>query len=129
MNNVTLIGRLTKDPEVKSTQSGKSSLGFTIAVERPTKDRTADFINCVAWEQTANIIGQYFVKGSRIGIVGAIQSRSWAGVDGKRVYVTEVLVNRVEFIDRKQDRERLQGDETPVSSIEMDEDIDVPFNL
>jgi len=50
-------------------------------------------------------------------------------VDGKRVYVTEVLVNRVEFIDRKQDRERLQGDESPVSSIEMDEDIDVPFSL
>ena len=125
MNNVTLVGRLTKDPEVKTTQTDKSTCTFSIAVDRPTKEKTADFINCVAWEKNAELIGKYLTKGSRIGIIGAIQSRSWEGTDGKRIYVTEVLVNRIEFIDTKKDRAAKKTGE----DIEMDDDIVAPFDI
>lgn len=125
MNNVTLVGRLTKDPEVKTTQTDKSTCTFSIAVDRPTKEKTADFINCVAWEKNAELIGKYLSKGSRIGIIGAIQSRSWEGTDGKRIYVTEVLVNRIEFIDTKKDKAAKKTGE----DIEMDDDIVAPFDI
>ena len=125
MNNVTLVGRLTKDPEVKTTQTDKSTCTFSIAVDRPTKEKTADFINCVAWEKNAELIGKYLTKGSRIGIIGAIQSRSWEGTDGKRIYVTEVLVNRIEFIDTKKDRAAKKTGE----DIEMDDDVVAPFDI
>ena len=104
MNNCSLIGRLTKDPEVKKTQSGTSVCSFTIAVDRRFKNadgtREADFIPCVGWRQVADIIGQYFHKGSRIGITGSIQTRSYDGQNGK-VFITEVLVSEIEFIDKK----------------------------
>ena len=125
MNNVTLVGRLTKDPEVKTTQTNKSTCTFSIAVDRPTKEKTADFISCVAWEKNAELIGKYLTKGSRIGIIGAIQSRSWEGTDGKRIYVTEVLVNRIEFIDTKKDKAAKKTGE----DIEMDDDIVAPFDI
>ena len=125
MNNVTLVGRLTKDPEVKTTTTGKDTCSFSIAVDRPTKEKTADFISCVAWEKNAKLIGEYLSKGSRIGIIGAIQSRSWEGTDGKRIYVTEVLVNRIEFIDTKRDKAAKKTGE----DIEMDDDIVTPFDI
>ena len=125
MNNVTLVGRLTKDPEVKTTQTDKSTCTFSIAVDRPSKEKTADFISCVAWEKNAELIGKYLTKGSRIGIIGAIQSRSWEGTDGKRIYVTEVLVNRIEFIDTKKDKAAKKTGE----DIEMDDDIVSPFDI
>ena len=103
MNKVILIGRLTKDPEVKNTSSQVPFCNFTIAVDRRFKDangqRQADFINCVAWRQTATFINQYFHKGSKIGIVGSIQSRSYDDQNGQRRYVTEVLVDDAEFVD------------------------------
>ena len=125
MNNVTLVGRLTKDPEVKTTTTGKDTCSFSIAVDRPTKEKTADFISCVAWEKNAELIGKYLSKGSRIGIIGAIQSRSWEGTDGKRIYVTEVLVNRIEFIDTKRDKAAKKTGE----DIEMDDDVVAPFDI
>lgn len=104
MNNCSLIGRLTKDPEVKKTQSGTSVCSFTIAVDRRFKNadgtRQTDFIPCVGWRQVADIIGQYFHQGSRIGITGSIQTRSYDGQNGK-VFITEVLVSEIEFIDKK----------------------------
>ena len=103
MNKVILVGRLTKDPEVKNTSSQVPFCNFTIAVDRRFKDqsgqRQADFINCVAWRQTASFIGQYFHKGSKIGVVGSIQSRSFDDNQGQRKYVTEVLVDEAEFVD------------------------------
>ena len=104
MNHVSLLGRLTKDPEVKKTQSGTSVCSFTIAVDRRFKNadgtRQTDFIPCVGWRQVADIIGQYFHQGSRIGITGSIQTRSYDGQNGK-VFITEVLVSEIEFIDKK----------------------------
>lgn len=103
MNKVILIGRLTKDPEVKNTAAQVSVCRFTIAVDRKFKDsngqRQADFINCVAWRQTANFISQYFHKGSRIAVVGSIQTRNYDNQQGQRQYVTEVVVEEAEFVE------------------------------
>lgn len=105
MNKVILIGRLTKNPELKYTSSNNSVCSFTIAVQRPFKDasgeRKSDFINCVAWKNSAEVIAKYFSKGSRIGIIGNIQTSSYDDQNGKKVYVTEVVVEGVEFLDTK----------------------------
>jgi len=103
MNKVILVGRLTKDPESKMTSSQVQFVNFTVAVDRRFKDsngqRQADFINCVAWRQTASFISNYFHKGSRIGIVGSLQTRSYDGNDGQKRFVTEVLVDEAEFVE------------------------------
>ena len=101
MNKVILMGRLTRDPEMRQTPSGVAMARFTIAVDRrfASKDgqRTADFIGCVAWRQTAEFICRYFHKGSMIGVVGNIQTRAWDGADGKRQYATDVVVDEAYF--------------------------------
>ena len=103
MNKVILIGRLTKDPEVKNTASQVTVCRFSIAVDRRFKDqngqRQADFINCVAWRQTANFISSYFHKGSKIAVVGSIQTRTYDDAGGQKRYVTEVVVDEAEFAD------------------------------
>lgn len=106
MNKCIITGRLTKDIEVKTTSSDKEYCSFTIAVDRRFKDadgnRQADFISCTAWNKTAEFLGKYFHKGSRIGICGSIQTRSYEK-DGQKVFVTEVLVEEAEFLDSKTD--------------------------
>jgi single-strand DNA-binding protein len=104
MNRVTLVGRLTKDVEVKKTQSDLSVASFTVAVDRrKSKDQedTADFISCVAWRQQAEFLGNYARKGNRIGVDGRIQTRSYDDKDGKKVYVTEVVCDNVELLTSK----------------------------
>lgn len=105
MNNVSLVGRLTKTPEVKLTQNQTQYCNFTIAVDRKFKDangqRQADFINCVAWKQTATFITKYFSKGNRIGITGSIQTRSYED-NGQKRFITEVLVDGVEFVESQE---------------------------
>jgi len=107
MNKVILIGRLVKDPEVKTTQSQIAFCGFTIAVDRKFKtasgERQADFISCVAWRQQAEFLGKYFQKGSRVAVVGNLQSRTYDDANGKKVYVTEVVADEIEFVDSKHD--------------------------
>ena len=109
MNKVQLIGRLTKDPELKITANGISVCSFTVAVNRryrnPQGEYEADFINCVAWRQAAELIAKHFYKGSMLGIVGSIQTRSYDNKDGTRVYVTEVSVEEVHFVDSKKSTE------------------------
>ena len=106
MNKCIITGRLTKDIEVKTTSNDKEYCSFTIAVDRRFKDadgnRQADFISCTAWNKTAEFLGKYFHKGSRIGICGSIQTRSYEK-DGQKVFVTEVLVEEAEFLDSKTD--------------------------
>ena len=101
MNNCIFTGRLTKDPEIKTTQSGKKYINFSIAVDRKTKDsngqRQADFIPCIAWNKTAEIIAQYFVKGSPIGVIGSLQVRAY-DKDGEKRFAYEILVNEIDFI-------------------------------
>lgn len=101
MNKVILMGRLTRDVEMRQTPNGVSLARFSIAVNRrfAGKDaqQTADFINCVAWRQTGEFISRYFRKGSMIAVVGSLQTRSWDGQDGKKQYSTEVQVDEAYF--------------------------------
>ena len=103
MNKVSLVGRVCKDPEIKMTTNQTPYCNFTVAVDRRFKDangqRQADFINCVAWKQTATFIQKYFRKGSRIGIVGSIQTRSYEDQNGQKHFVTEVLAEEAEFVE------------------------------
>ena len=107
MNKVILLGRLTKDPEVKQTGSGTAVCSFSVACDRRFKsqngERQTDFINCVAWRQQAELLGKYFHKGSRISITGSIQNRSYDDQNGQKRYVTEVMVEEIEFVDTKAD--------------------------
>ena len=104
MNKSILVGRLTKDPELKTTGSGVSVCSFTIAVNRRFRNAEgnydADFINCVAWRQQAEFLSKYFSKGRMVGICGSIQTRNYER-DGQRVYVTEVVADEVSFVDSK----------------------------
>lgn len=101
INSVTLTGRLTKQPDMRATQSGLSVLNFTIAVNRNYGENEADFIQCVAFKKTAEIIAQYAQKGSLVGIVGRLQVRNYENNEGNRVYVTEVVVNDFSFLESK----------------------------
>lgn len=109
MNSVCLVGRLTRDPELRYTTSGMAVVRFTLAVDRRmSKEKrmeaeaknqpTADFISCTAWNKTAELIANYMQKGSRIGVEGRIQTGSYEK-DGQRVYTTDVVVNQMEFLD------------------------------
>jgi single-strand DNA-binding protein len=100
MNKVIMIGRLTKDPEVKKTQSNKTVANFTVAInDKYSKDKT-DFINCVAWEKTAEYLGNYVKKGNLIAVEGRISTRNYDGSDGKKVYITEVVCESVQGLER-----------------------------
>ncbi len=114
MNKAILVGRLTRDPELRTTGSGVSVCSFTIAINRRFKNAEgnydADFINCVAWRQQAELISKYFTKGRMIGVSGSIQTRNYDR-DGQRVYVTEVVVDEVDFVES-----RPQGESAPAST-------------
>ena len=104
MNKTILIGRLTKDIDLRKTPNGASVVQFTIAVNRRVKQQgqpEADFINCVAWNKTADVMAQYLHKGSQIGVEGRIQTRSYDDKDGKRIYVTEVIVEAFDFLESR----------------------------
>lgn len=105
MNNVSLIGRLTADPELRHTQSGIATTRFNIAVDRQFvrqgEERQADFITIVAWRQTAEFICKYFAKGQRIALTGSIRTGSFTGQDGNKRYTFEVFADNVEFCEPK----------------------------
>ena len=112
INRVVLVGRITKDPELRKTQSGTSVVSFTIACNRrvPSQGQDADFINCVAWGKTADFMAQYAKKGALLGLEGRIQTRSYDDKDGKRVYVTEVVADSVQFLESKKQAENVQNE-------------------
>lgn len=105
LNKVILIGRFTRDPELRSTPQGISTCSFSLAVDRNYQsaggERQTDFINCVAWRQTAEFISKYFQKGNAICVEGSIQTRSWKDNDGNNRYATDVVVDRTYFVESK----------------------------
>lgn len=105
INNVVLIGRLTKDSELRYTSSGKAVVSFTLAVERNFKnangEKEADFIPCVQWGKGAEFTAQYTQKGSLVAVEGRIQTRTYDTNDGQRRWVTEVVAENVRFLERK----------------------------
>ena len=114
INRVVLVGRLTKDPELRYTPSGVAMARFTLAVNRTFSnqqgEREADFINCVVWRKQAENTANYLKKGSLAGVEGRIQTGSYEGQDGKRVYTTDVVADSVQFLEpRSSSSERNQG--------------------
>lgn len=102
MNKIELIGRLTKDLDLKYTQSQKAVLSFTVAInKRINGENSTDFINCVAWNNTAEFISKYFNKGQAIAVVGRLQNRSYEDNNGQKRYITEVIAEEAEFVGSK----------------------------
>ena len=112
MNKVVLTGRITKDPEIRYTQSGMPNLRFSLAVDRQTRDaqgnRTADFINCVAFSQQADFMSRYVKKGNMLVVEGRIQTGQFQGQDGQVRYTTDVVVERVENLSPREANQNQQ---------------------
>lgn len=126
MNQVILIGRLTKTPDQRYTPNGTAVTTFTLAVDKPTKDKDADFINCVAWNKLAETVANYCTKGKQVAVAGRISTRNYENSDGKKVYVTEVTVTELKFLsENKPAQEQPTGNLTAGSTVvEYD---DIPF--
>lgn len=130
MNKVSLIGRLTKDIEVRYTQTNNTMVAqFTLAVNRrfaKEREQQADFINIVAWSKTAEFCSKYFKKGQQIGLIGRIQTRIWEDENGQKRYVTEVVAEEVYFADGKKEEETMLSPEQ-VWGIDNNSKDDLPF--
>lgn len=127
MNNIVLLGRLTKDAEIRSTQSGKVVASFTLAVDRPYTQngkKEADFIACQIWGKSAEVLGKSVHKGQRILLEGRLQIRQYTDKNGNKRTAAEVVAERFEFIERKEQTEP-QGMETFGQQMPFDEEI--PF--
>lgn len=144
MNKVILMGRLTRDPEVRYTTNTNALVcSFSLAVNRRFKSEgqpDADFINIVAWGKTAEFCSKYFVKGQQVGVIGRMQTRNYDDKDGKKVYVTEVVAEEAYFADSKRDpnaannfeagfNASAQPTQTPASEgfMAIEEDSNLPF--
>lgn len=110
INNVVLVGRLTKDPDLRYTSNGTATATFTLAVNRnftsSTGEREADFINCVIWRKSAENLANFAKKGSLIGVTGRIQTRNYENQQGQRVYVTEVVAENFQLLEKRQNNQQ-----------------------
>lgn len=114
MNKVVLMGRLTKEPEMRATQSNTAVCSFSLAVNRRFKQEgqpDADFINVTAWAKTAEFVSKYFTKGQQVAVIGRIQTRNYDDKDGKKIYVTEVVAEEVYFADSKKEQSNVTTSE------------------
>ncbi|OFI48846.1 single-stranded DNA-binding protein [Floricoccus tropicus] len=142
INNVVIVGRLTKDIEIKQTASGQSNTSFTLAITRNFKNQNgeydADFVQVVAWRQTAEFLARFGAKrGNLLGVTGRIQTRNYENQQGQRVYITEVVADNVTFMESRSTREGTQSQRTTQQSSENDpfgggspvniDDYDLPF--
>ena len=138
MNKVILIGRTTKEIDLRRTTNGNAVVSFTLAVDNPFQKNeegknTVDFINCVAWNKTAEIMDRYVSKGQKIAVEGRIQTRNYEDKEGKRVYITEVLVSNLEMLEYvKKDTAQEQNEDSYKTNVEQEEeyeelDDDLPF--
>ena len=103
MNKVMLIGRLTKDPEIKATSTGKTVAAFTLAVNRRKKEDPADFIQCKAFDKTAEVVQKYCQKGKQVCVLGRIQTGSYENKEGRKIYTTDIMVDELELLGSKSD--------------------------
>lgn len=128
MNTCVIVGRVTKDIEMRKTQSGKSVVSFTVAVNRRGQDAGADFIPCVAWNKTAELLARYVHKGDRVGIEGSISTRNYTDNSGQKRYITEVLAHTVEFMqDRKEQTQEAPNQDAYSEYPAGIDDADLPF--
>jgi len=120
-NNVVLIGRMTKEAELKFIGNGTATASFTLAVDRSFKDangdKGTDFINCVVWRKQAEALANYTKKGSKLSVRGRIQVRNYDNSEGKKVYITEVVVEEFTFLDSKSDSSEPKQKKEPVTEV------------
>ena len=130
-NKVIIGGRLTADAELKTTPNGISVTTFAVAVNRKGAEKKTDFIDVVAWRQTAEFISRYFKKGSSICIVGSIQKREWTDNNGQKRYATEVIAEEASFVDSNNDSTPSNQTATTTATepqfVEIDGGDDLPF--
>lgn len=131
LNTICLMGRLTRDPELRMTQGGVESCRFTLAVDRDfgKDNRGCDFIDCVAWRQTATFVNSYFTKGQMMGITGRLQIRDWTDKDGNKRRSAEVVADHCYFGEsKKSPAASAPADVTADDFTELDyDDMDIPF--
>ncbi len=134
MNKIILLGRLVKEAELKSTQSGKNVAIFTLAVDRPFTGqdgkREADFVNCQLWGKSAEVLARTVSKGQRVLVDGRLQIRSYTAKDGSKRYATEVVCNSFEYIERKADGDKLNTNSQELGFENMGQQMfneDIPF--
>ena len=130
LNEVILMGRLTRDPDVRTTQNGTTAANFALACERDYapqgQDRETDFFDIVAFRNTADFVGQYFAKGQLVAVKGRLQQRDWTDKQGNKRRTTEILADRCYFAEKRQDRDasdagfQQMSDSTPVPFAESD---------
>lgn len=132
MNNVSLVGRLTKDPELRTTESGTAVCSFSLAVRRDFKNANgeyeADFINCTAWRATAEFIAKYFTKGQQMGVCGSIRTRKWDD-NGTTRYATDITAERVEFVGKSGKSNNDASETVDIGGVPLPEiaEEDLPF--
>ena len=141
INRVVLVGRMTRDPELRRTPQGDAVTSFTLAVNRNYTSRDgqqqADFINCVVWRKPAENVERYCSKGSLVGVEGRIQTRSYGNSQGQKVYVVEVICDSVQFLETRAARERAQSQPQmqqnndnfyDMKTVELEKEFDNSFN-
>lgn len=141
INRVVLVGRMTRDPELRRTPQGDAVTSFTLAVNRNYTDKDgqqqADFINCVVWRKPAENVERYCSKGSLVGVEGRIQTRSYDNSQGQKVYVVEVICDSVQFLETRAARERAQSQPQmqqnndnfyDMKTVELEKEFDSSFN-
>lgn len=133
MNKAIILGRLTRDPELRTTQSQIPVATFTLAVDRRFKDasgnKQADFIPVVAWRQQAEFATKYFKKGSRMIVIGSIQTRSWDDAEGKKRSATEIIADEIHFVDKKSDDAGQHSSDPGPCPFPGDDDTTLPFDI
>lgn len=106
MNKVILIGRLTRDPEIRTAQDGLTIARYSLAIDRQTKEKQADFFRCVTFGKNAEFVERYLKKGTKVAVTGRLQSGSYTDRDGRKVYTVEVVTENHEFVESKAEAER-----------------------
>lgn len=133
LNNVIIMGRLTRDPELRRTQSGTAVTSFTMAVDRDFKsqsgEKETDFIDVVAWRSTAEFVAKYFTKGRMVVVEGRLQIRDWTGKDGNKRRNAEVLADNIYFGDAKKDVDSGANRYAGGQFVEVDEDFDADGDM
>lgn len=132
MNQVVLMGRLTRDPELRHTQSGTAVASFTLAVDRPKNkdgERLTDFIDVVAWKGTAEFVSKYFTKGQMAAVEGRLQLRNWTDKDGNKRVSAEVVADNIEFTESKKSRAESSTEPQTYAPVfeEYDDDGELPY--
>ena len=133
LNKIAIMGRMTRDPELRRTESGTAVASFTLAVDRDFKDkstgeRTADFIDCVAWRQTGEFVSNHFTKGRMAVVEGRLQMREWTDKEGNKRRNAEVVADNVYFGDSKRDDGGQRAEQAPAGFYDVTDDGgDLPF--